>query len=144
SIADALTLGTGKLAVDGVVQVCEHGNYPHNEKQQQLYPRYEFFEQIVKVFRQSGRSVPVFSDKHLSYDWKKAKQMYDWSRELKFPLMAGSSLPGTWRGPELEVPLHTPLGENLGGASRASQGYGFLVLVKLHGVIGGRQRGGTR
>src|SRR3954468_1087092 len=68
TIADALTLGTGKLAVDGVVLVCEHGNYPHNEKQQQLYPRYEFFEQVVKVFRDSGRSCPVFSDKHLSYD----------------------------------------------------------------------------
>src|SRR5262249_25168089 len=76
SIEDALTLGTGKLAVDGVVQVCEHGEYPHNEKQQQLYPRYEFFEQVMKVFRASGRSVPVFNDKHLSYDWKKAKQMY--------------------------------------------------------------------
>src|SRR6187431_3222244 len=70
SIADALTLGTGKLAVDGVVLVCEHGNYPHNEKQQQLYPRYEFFEQVVKVFKDSGRSCPVFVDKHLSYDWK--------------------------------------------------------------------------
>jgi hypothetical protein len=59
------------------ILVCEHGNYPHNEKQQQLYPRYEFFEQVVKIFRDSGRSCPVFVDKHLSYDWKKAKQMYD-------------------------------------------------------------------
>src|SRR5215212_1572443 len=30
SIADALTLGTGRLAVDGVVIVGEHGNYPQN------------------------------------------------------------------------------------------------------------------
>src|SRR5947207_15960364 len=30
SIADALTLGTGKLAVDGVLTVCEHGEYPCN------------------------------------------------------------------------------------------------------------------
>src|SRR2546425_13379572 len=42
SIADALTLGTGKLAVDGVLLVAEHGNYPFNAKQQQLYPRFEF------------------------------------------------------------------------------------------------------
>ena len=34
SIDDALTLGTGKLAVDGVLLVAEHGNYPHNEKNQ--------------------------------------------------------------------------------------------------------------
>lgn len=65
-IAGALTLGTGQLAVDGVVLVCEHGNYPHNEKDQHLYPRYEFFEQVVNVFRRSGRSCPVFVDKHLS------------------------------------------------------------------------------
>src|SRR4051794_6948042 len=32
SIADALTLGGDKLAVDGVVLVGEHGNYPRNEK----------------------------------------------------------------------------------------------------------------
>lgn len=109
TIADALTLGTGKLALDGVVLVCEHGNYPHNEKHQQLYPRYEFFEQVVKVFRDSGRSCPVFVDKHLSYDWKKAKQMYDWSRELKFPFMAGSSVPVTFRRPDLDLPLNCDL-----------------------------------
>jgi len=76
SITDALTLGTGKLAVDGVVLICEHGNYPHNEKNQQLYPRYEFFEQVVKVFKDSGRSCPVFTDKHLSYDWPQARWMF--------------------------------------------------------------------
>src|SRR5262245_52991435 len=102
SIADALTLGTGKLSVDGVLMVAEHGNYQFNGKQQQLYPRYEFFEQIVEVFRKSGRAVPVFTDKHLSYDWKKARQMYDWSRELHFPLMAGSSVSVTFRRPELD------------------------------------------
>jgi len=105
SIADALTLGTGKLSVDGVLLVAEHGDYPFNDKQQQLYPRYEFFEQVVQVFRKSGRAVPVFSDKHLSYDWTQARQMYDWSRELKFSLMAGSSLPVTFRRPELDYPL---------------------------------------
>ncbi len=105
SISDALTLGTGQLAVDGVLMVAEHGDYPFNEAQQQLYPRFEFFEQIVQVFRKSGRSVPVFTDKHLSYSWTKAKQMYDWSRELKFPLMAGSTLPVTFRRPELDYPI---------------------------------------
>lgn len=105
SIAEALTLGTGKLAVDGVLTVCEHGEYPFNDKQQQLYPRYEFFEQVVDVFRKSGRSVPVYTDKALSYDWTKAKRMYDLSRELKFPLMAGSSVSVTFRRPEVDYPL---------------------------------------
>ena len=50
TIAEALTLGGSKLAVDGVVLVGEHGTYPRNEKGQTKYPRYEFFQQIVKVF----------------------------------------------------------------------------------------------
>jgi hypothetical protein len=104
SIADALTLGTGQLAVDGVLMVAEHGDYPENEKHQKLYPRYEFFEQVVEVFRRSGKSVPVYTDKHLSYDWTKAKRMYDWSRGLGFPLMAGSSVSVTFRRPELDYP----------------------------------------
>ena len=85
--------------------VAEHGNYPFNDKQQQLYPRFEFHQQMVEVFRQSGRSVPVYSDKHFSYDWDKAKQIYDWSRELHYPLMAGSSVSVTFRRPELDFPL---------------------------------------
>jgi hypothetical protein len=90
SIADALTLGTGNLAVDGVILVCEHGQFPHNEKQQQLYPRYEYFEAGGEGLPRPPHC-PVFTDKHLPRDWKKARQMVDWSRELKFPLMAGSS-----------------------------------------------------
>src|SRR5262245_56544612 len=42
NVADALTLGTGKLAVDGVVVIAEHGRYPKNEKGQTLYPRYKW------------------------------------------------------------------------------------------------------
>lgn len=105
SIGDALTLGTGKLAVDGVLLVAEHGDYPFNDKQQQLYPRFEFHQQVVDVFRKSGRAVPVYSDKHFSYDWSKAKQIYNWSQELHYPLMAGSSVSVTFRRPELDYPL---------------------------------------
>ena len=47
-VAGALTLGTGKLAVDGVLLIGEHGDYPYNEKAQKLYPRYELFQKIVE------------------------------------------------------------------------------------------------
>ena len=136
TIADALTLGTGKLAVDAVIQVCEHGEYPHNEKQQQLYPRYEFFEQVVQVFKDSGRSCPVFSDKHLSYDWKKAKQMYDWSHELKFPLMAGSSVPVTFRRPEYDpVPGMEMDGALSVGGGWVEDGGIFHILETLQAFV---------
>lgn len=136
TIGEALTLGSGKLAVDGVVLVCEHGNYPHNEKQQQLYPRYEFFEQVVKVFKDTGRSCPVFVDKHLSYDWKKAKQMYDWSRELKFPLMAGSSVHVTFRRPEYDPELGTEMESALSvGGGWVADGGIFHILETLQSFV---------
>src|SRR5262245_13379746 len=99
SIADALTLGGDKLAVDGVLLIAEHGNYPLTDKGQKLYPRRQFFEEVVKVFRASKRVVPVFNDKHLSYSWENAKWMYDQSKELGIPMMAGSSVPVAWRRP---------------------------------------------
>ena len=113
TIAEALTRGTGKLAVDGVVLVGEHGDYPRNEKGQTLYPRYEFFQQIVEVFRASGRSVPVFNDKHLSWSWDHAREMYDTARSMKFAFMAGSSLPVTWRIPSVEMPAGARVREAL-------------------------------
>lgn len=101
TMAEALTLGGDKLAVDGVVIVAEHGEYPSNDRGQILYPRRRFWEETCKVFRASKRAVPVFSDKHLSYSWDDAKWMYDQGKELGFPMMAGSSVPVTWRRPDL-------------------------------------------
>jgi len=60
TVGAALCLGGDKLAVDAVLIVGEHGNYPTNEKGQKLYPRYELMEQVVDVFRRDQRSVPVF------------------------------------------------------------------------------------
>jgi hypothetical protein len=113
TIEEALTLGGAKLAVDGVLIIGEHGKYPRNEKRQTLYPRYKWFNQIVKVFEESGRAVPVFNDKHLSTDWRECAQMVADAKRLRFPFMAGSSLPVTWRIPALEVPRGIPLRESL-------------------------------
>ena len=141
SIADALTEGSNKLAVEGVLLIGEHGNYKRNEKGQILYPRYDWMEQIVSVFRQTGQVVPVFCDKHLSYSWTKAKQMYDWAQELKIPFMAGSSLPVTWRRPELELPLESPVEDALVATYGPIEVYGFHALETLQ-VMVERRRGG--
>ena len=73
NVADAL-LVDGKLAVEGVLLVGEHGNYPHNDNGQILYPRLEMIEQIASAFRKAGRSVPVFNDKALSYNLASARR----------------------------------------------------------------------
>ncbi len=141
SIEEALTLGGDKLAVEGVLLIGEHGNYPRNDKEQILYPRYELMEQIVSVFRKTKQTVPVFNDKHLSYSWDKAKRMAGWAAELKIPLMAGSSLPVTWRRPELELPLDAPIEEGLVAAYGAIEVYGFHALETLQ-VMMERRKGG--
>jgi hypothetical protein len=108
----AEALGTdGKLDVDAVALIIEHGDYPLNEFGQVLYPRYEYFQEVVKVFEKTGKSVPVFVDKHLSYDYKQAAEMVATSKKLGFPMMAGSSLPVTWRVPQIEPPLGTEFEE---------------------------------
>ncbi|HEY3395030.1 MAG TPA: hypothetical protein VGK58_20165, partial [Lacipirellulaceae bacterium] len=113
TIAEALTLGGEKLAVDGVVIIAEHGDYPQNEKGQRLYPRYEWFKEVVKVFEVSGRSVSVFNDKHLSTTWPRCQEMVEDSRRLGFAFLAGSSLPVTWRLPSVDVPHGAPLVESV-------------------------------
>src|ERR1043166_6091052 len=105
TIAEALCCGGSKLAVDAVLIIAEHGEYPRNDLGQILYPRYEFFKECVRVFEQDGRAVPVYNDKHLSFSFDKAQEMVADARRLGFPVLAGSSLPVTWRLPDLELPL---------------------------------------
>lgn len=113
SIEEALTLGGETLAVDGVVLIGEHGDYPRNEKGQKLYPRYSWFKKVVSVFEASGRSVPVFNDKHLSTDWNECVEMVEDSRRLGFPFLAGSSLPVTRRMPAIDFPFGEKLKESV-------------------------------
>ena len=109
TIADALRCGTDKLAVDAVLLIGEHGEYPINEMSQVLYPRYDFFKECVKVFEEDARAVPIFNDKHLSYSFDKAKEMVDDAHRLGFGLLAGSSLPVTWRLPDVDIPIDSEL-----------------------------------
>ena len=113
TVADALTLGGDDLAVDGVLLIGEHGSYPTNEKGQHLYPRYELFKQIVSVYKTTGKTASIFNDKHLSWNWDWAREMYDISQEMDFAFMSGSSLPVTWRTPSIDMPLGARVREAL-------------------------------
>jgi hypothetical protein len=143
SISDCLTLGGNSLTVDAVLSIGEHGDYPSNEKGQHLYPRRRFFEEITKVFEKSGKVVPVFNDKHLAATWEDAKWMYDRARKLYVPFMAGSSVPVTWRRPDLELPK----GCELTGAVQIGYGppeaYGFHVIEALQCMIERRKEAET-
>ncbi len=133
SVATALCQGGDTLAVDGIVVVGEHGTYPLNAKGQQLYPRRELFDQVTGVFRESGRVVPVFNDKHMSWNWRWAKTMWRTIQQMKIPWMAGSSLP--YAKFEPLVPL--PHGESLDHI--VAVGYGGLESYGFHALETGQR-----
>jgi hypothetical protein len=143
TIWETLTLGGAQLAVDGVLLIGEHGQYPWNEKGQHLYPRYELFLEITDVFRASHKSVPVFSDKHLSYSWLKAKRMVEIAKELKFPFMAGSSIPVAYRPGGLDLELGAKAKHAVSIFYGDPDAYGFHLLEGLQCMVERRQGGET-
>jgi len=142
-VAETLRCGGDKLAVDGVMIIGEHGNYPRNEKGQILYPRYEFFKQCTDVFEKDGRAVPVFNDKNLSYSFEKAKWMVDASRRLRFPILAGSSLPVTWRLPDIELPLGCRIDDALMVGVGESDAMDYHALEAMQSMVERRKGGET-
>ena len=140
-IAETLRCGGSQLAVDAVLIIGEHGNYPKNEYQQTKYPRYEFFKQVTDVFREDGRALPVFNDKHLSWNWDWAKEMVEISHELDFAFTAGSSLPVTWRMPDLDMPYGADVEELMCLAIGGIDSYDFHALEVIQ-CMAERRRGG--
>ncbi len=143
TIAEALRCGGDSLAVDGILIICEHGEYPDNEKGQKLYPRYEMFKSCIKVFEQDGASVPIYNDKNLSYSFEKGQEMVSDSKRLNFPILAGSSLPVTWRLPDLELPHGCQIEDALMIGVGGSDAMDYHALEAMQCMIERRKGGET-
>lgn len=141
SVAEALRCGGKQLAVDAVLLIGEHGEYPVNEIGQKQYPRYELFRQIADVFRKDGRTTPVFNDKHLSWNFDWAKEMVETAKAMQFPLLAGSSLPVTWRMPAIDMPYGAEVEEIVCVAFGPTDIYDFHALETIQ-CMAERRRGG--
>lgn len=142
SIDEAITLGTERVQVRGVLAIAEHGNYPLTpETQQKMYPRRRFFDDSLAAFDRCRQVVPYFNDKHLAYRWEDARAMVDAARMRKLPLLAGSSLPLTWRLPVLELPRDCVIEEALTIGYGPLEDYGFHAL-ETHQCMLERRRGG--
>ncbi len=143
TVEEALTLGGDKLAVDAVIYIGEHGEYPSNRLGMKLYPRMNYLERIFRVFDASNKSVPVFTDKALSYSWLDSRWIYDRAKELNVPLMAGSSLPYCWRDKPLEHPLGVKISEAVAIGYASLDAYGFHVTEILQCMVERRAGGET-
>ena len=69
--------------------------------------------------------------------------MYDTARRMGFPLMAGSSLPVTWRTPSLEMPLGARIREAVCVCYGGVDSYDFHGLETLQCMVERRQGGET-
>ena len=67
--------------------------------------------------------------------------MVDWSRELKFPFLAGSSLPVTWRMPSIDMPYGAEVEELMCVAMGGLDSYDFHALEVIQ-CMAERRRGG--
>lgn len=141
SVAEALTLGTGRLAVDGVIISTEWADYPVSRTGQIMYPHRRLFEEVVKVLKESDRPVPVFIDKHLADTWQDSKWIYDTATELRIPMMAGSSLPVVWRRPAVDVKRGARVKEIVGISYHTLDGYGFHGMEMVQ-TLAERRKGG--
>jgi sugar lactone lactonase YvrE len=142
-VSGALTQGTDRLNVDGVLLVAEHGNYAESDTGQFVYPKRRMFSEILSVFDKSGRVVPVFVDKHLADTWEDARWIYDSARKRNVPLMAGSSLPVLWRYPPADVPRGANLSQIVVVSYHRLDTYGFHALEVVQALAERRAGGET-
>lgn len=142
SIGEAVTVGGNGIPVAGVISVAEHGDYPYTEKtRQHMYPRRRFFDEIAATFSKHNKVVPLFNDKHLSWNFKDAQHIYQTAKRMKIPFMAGSSVPVGWRKPGLSLPMGCEVEAAMSIGYGGLESYGFHALEGLQCLIE-RRRGG--
>lgn len=141
TIGEAIKAAHTGGPVDGVVLIGEHGNYPTNEKGQIEYPRRRFLEETLAALDELGRVVPIFSDKHLAYDFRDALWMYNELKARGIPFMGGSSIPHTDHVPAFDPGRLSSLREILVVSNGGLEGYGFHAMEVLQSLAERREGG---
>jgi hypothetical protein len=146
NIPEALRCGVSRIAVDAVLAIAEQGgDYPYssNDVGQILLPTYDWFQQCVHVFEEEKHAVPYFNHKQLSFSFPEAQNMIETAERLKFPLLAGSSMPVTWRLPDVDIPLGAPVEEAVMVGVGRFDGMDFDALDAMQCMLERRKGGET-
>jgi hypothetical protein len=143
NIPEALRCGGDRLAVDAVLAIVEQDDYPANDRGQILLPTYDFFQQCAQVFADEKRAVPYFNHKQLSFSFEHAQTMVKTANRLRFPLLAGSSFPVTWRLPDVDIPLGAQVEEAVMVGVGTPDGMDFDALEALQCMLERRKGGET-
>lgn len=139
--ATALSSATAAGPLDGIFVVAEHGDYRESDTGQIMYPKRKWFEMIAARCRQDGRTFPVFLDKGLESRWQDAFWIYSEAVRLGIPLMAGSTLPITWRYPARDVDRGARVDEICVLSYGRLDTYGFHALEILQALAERRDGG---
>ena len=146
NIPEALRVGGSKIAVDAVLAIAEQGGeYPYssNDMGQILLPTYDWFQQCVHVFEEENHAVPYFNHKQLSFSFPEAQNMVNTAERMKFPLLAGSSMPVTWRLPDVDIPPGAPVEEAVMVGVGRFDGMDFDALDAMQCMLERRKGGET-
>ncbi len=146
NIPAALRLGGDHIAVDAVLTVLDQSTefpYGVNDRGQTLLPNYDFFQQVAQVFDEEKHSVPYFNYRELSFSFNEAQDMVKTAERLKFPLMAGSAMPVTWRLPDVDIPLGARVQEAVMVGPSGFRGSPFDALEAMQAMLERRKGGET-
>ncbi len=146
NIPEALRCGGSRIAVDAVLAIAEQGgDYPYssNDMGQILLPTYDWFQQCVHVFEAENHALPYFNHEQLSFSFPEAQNMVKTAERLKFPLLAGSSMPVTWRLPDVDIPLGAPVQEAVMVGVGSFDSMDFDALDAMQSMLERRKGGET-
>ncbi len=143
TIGEAIRASHCTEPIDGVIIIGEHGDYPVNEKEQMMYPRRRFLEETIVALDELELTVPIFSDKHMAYDYDDALWMYGQMKARGIPFMGGSSIPHCDYIPKFDMHNLKTLQEIVVISSGGLEGYGIHAMEVLQSLAERREGGET-
>jgi len=144
TIAEAIREPYENGGLDGIIIIGEHGEYPDDEKGQKMYPRRRLLEETLHMMDELGLAIPIFSDKHLSYNIADSLWMFEQLQQRGIPFMGGSSIPHIPPVPSFDPALLQEATELLVVSfSDAIEAYGYHALELLQSLAEKRRGGET-